>query len=111
MKQKYRASRWDNKSNKLSINPSCKVEAPIIPLSNYSWNDRGFLLKGEVNTHIVPADFNDIESVLANNGSTRSVTSLLPNCDYEALMDLSKYCKTEEYANLRREGIVIMNNR
>ena len=114
LKLKYdgRKTRWlkDN-VNKNSNKQSIPNEAPIVPLANYSWNDRGFLLKGAVNTHIVPADFNDIESVLANNGSTRSVTSLLPNCDYEALMDLSKYCKTEEYANLRREGIMIMNNR
>ena len=96
-----------NFKNKQSIHK----EAPKVPLANYSWNDRGFLLKNGENTKIVPADFNDIESVLINNGSTRSVVSLLPNCDYEALMDLSKYCKTDEYAALRRAGIEIMNNK
>ena len=87
LKLKYdgRKTRWQNKTNKQSI----LKEAPKVPLANYSWNDRGFLLKNGENTKIVPADFNDIESVLINNGSTRSVVSLLPNCDYEALMDLS----------------------
>ena len=101
LKQKYRISRWDD----------TPYADKIVPLANYSWNDRGFLLKNGENTKIVPADFNDIESVLINNGSTRSVVSLLPNCDYEALMDLSKYCKTDEYAALRRAGIEIMNSK
>ena len=102
----------ENYNLKYSANKqSFLKEAPKIPLANYSWNDRGFLLKDGINTKIVPADFNDIESVLANNGSTRSVVSLLPNCDYEALMDLSKYCKTDEYAALRRAGINIVNKK